>query len=101
MFADDGIVHGHKSLFRIPFRFTVRADLSTWMAPYTKPTKLVVTYLLFRISVPSEAPSGMEAVLLNSTAVILKWKPPPPSTHNGIIRSYLVSDIYKLQECSE
>ncbi|KAK6638440.1 hypothetical protein RUM44_008869 [Polyplax serrata] len=40
--------------------------------------------------VPSEAPLHMEAILFNSTAVHLKWKPPPQYTHNGIIRSYLV-----------
>ncbi|XP_046680537.1 roundabout homolog 2-like isoform X2 [Homalodisca vitripennis] len=40
--------------------------------------------------VPSEPPSHMEAVLLNSSAVYLKWKPPPQYAHNGILRSYQV-----------
>lgn len=40
--------------------------------------------------VPSEPPMHMEALLLNSSAVFLKWKPPPPNTHNGILRSYQV-----------
>uniref|UniRef100_A0A182JEU5 Uncharacterized protein n=1 Tax=Anopheles atroparvus TaxID=41427 RepID=A0A182JEU5_ANOAO len=38
--------------------------------------------------VPSEPPYGMEALLLNSSAVYLKWKPPPPTSHNGVLRSY-------------
>jgi hypothetical protein len=32
----------------------------------------------------------MEAILLNSSAVYLKWKPPPPNSHNGILRNYQV-----------
>lgn len=35
------------------------------------------------IAVPSEAPSNIEAVLLNSTAVYLKWLQPPNNTING------------------
>ncbi|XP_053673919.1 roundabout homolog 2-like, partial [Anopheles nili] len=37
---------------------------------------------------PSEPPYGMEALLLNSSAVYLKWKPPATSAQNGILRSY-------------
>ncbi|XP_075217906.1 roundabout homolog 1-like [Lycorma delicatula] len=40
--------------------------------------------------VPSEPPTNMEATLLNSSAVHLKWKPPPSHTHNGILRSYQI-----------
>ncbi|GLH09012.1 Neuroglian [Gryllus bimaculatus] len=39
---------------------------------------------------PSEPPMHMEALLLNASSVFLKWKPPPPNTHNGILRSYQV-----------
>lgn len=35
------------------------------------------------LTVPSEPPSNMEAVLLNSTAVYLKWKAPANNTING------------------
>ncbi|XP_058122733.1 roundabout homolog 2-like [Anopheles ziemanni] len=38
--------------------------------------------------VPSEPPYGMEALLLNSSAVYLKWKPPPVMTQNGILLHY-------------
>uniref|UniRef100_A0A182K663 Roundabout n=1 Tax=Anopheles christyi TaxID=43041 RepID=A0A182K663_9DIPT len=38
--------------------------------------------------VPSEPPFGMEALLLNSSAVYLKWKPPAASAKNGILRTY-------------
>ncbi|XP_052863917.1 roundabout homolog 2-like [Anopheles cruzii] len=37
---------------------------------------------------PSEPPYAMEALLLNSSAVYLKWKPPPAAVQNGILRSY-------------
>ncbi|XP_024084741.1 protein sax-3-like [Cimex lectularius] len=40
--------------------------------------------------VPSEPPTGLEPVLLNSSAVYLKWKAPPQSAHNGILRTYQV-----------
>lgn len=39
---------------------------------------------------PDEAPSQMEARLLNSTAVYLKWKPPPPQTLNGELQGYRI-----------
>lgn len=32
----------------------------------------------------------MEALLLNATAVYLKWKPPPPLTLNGDLHGYKV-----------
>ncbi|XP_066254653.1 roundabout homolog 2-like isoform X1 [Euwallacea similis] len=38
--------------------------------------------------VPSEPPTGMEALLLNSTAVRLKWKAPSPGTLNGELETY-------------
>ncbi|XP_018917016.2 roundabout homolog 2 [Bemisia tabaci] len=40
--------------------------------------------------VPSEPPTHMEPLLLNSSSVYLKWKEPPDSSHNGVIRSYQV-----------
>lgn len=42
------------------------------------------------ILVPVESPSHMEALLLNSSAVFLKWKPPPPGTLNGELQGYKV-----------
>lgn len=39
-------------------------------------------------AVPSEPPSNMEALLLNSSAVYLKWQPPPEGTVNGILINY-------------
>ncbi|XP_060521522.1 roundabout homolog 2-like [Cylas formicarius] len=40
--------------------------------------------------VPNEAPSNMEALLLNATAVYLKWKMPPPASVNGELQGYKV-----------
>lgn len=38
--------------------------------------------------VPSEAPSNMEALLLNSTAVFIKWKAPAAQNQNGVLLAY-------------
>lgn len=50
-------------------------------------------------TVPSEAPTSMDAKLLNSSTVYVKWKAPPTRSHNGIIKSYNVIvrgvNIYK------
>ncbi|XP_001968288.3 roundabout homolog 2 [Drosophila erecta] len=40
--------------------------------------------------VPSEAPYGMEALLLNSSAVFLKWKAPELKDRHGILLNYHV-----------
>ncbi|XP_068150662.1 LOW QUALITY PROTEIN: roundabout homolog 2 [Drosophila tropicalis] len=40
--------------------------------------------------VPNEAPFGMEAVLLNSSAVFLKWKAPEMKAQHGILLNYHV-----------
>ncbi|KAF5269632.1 hypothetical protein FQR65_LT05971, partial [Abscondita terminalis] len=40
--------------------------------------------------VPDEAPSHMEALLLNSTTVYLKWKGPPTASLNGDLQGYKV-----------
>ncbi|XP_039438297.1 roundabout homolog 1-like [Culex pipiens pallens] len=40
--------------------------------------------------VPSAPPTAMEALLLNSSAVYLKWKAPPIGSINGILRTYHV-----------
>lgn len=44
----------------------------------------------FSISAPSEPPAHMEAKLLNSSAVHLKWQPPPLQTLNGALAGYRV-----------
>ncbi|XP_063220613.1 roundabout homolog 2-like [Bacillus rossius redtenbacheri] len=41
--------------------------------------------------VPSEPPSHVETVPINASAVHLKWKPPPASSHNGVLKSYEVA----------
>lgn len=45
---------------------------------------------MFSFSVPNEPPTNMEALLLNSTAVYLKWKSPPLSSLNGELQGYKV-----------
>lgn len=39
---------------------------------------------------PSEPPSKLEAKLLNSTSVFLKWQPPAPDTVNGVLVGYQI-----------
>lgn len=46
--------------------------------------------LINLLSVPSEPPSHMEALLLNSTAVYLKWKAPPLHTLNGELQGFKI-----------
>lgn len=41
-------------------------------------------------TVPSSPPINMEAVLLNTSAVYLKWQPPPNESMNGVLRNYHV-----------
>ncbi|XP_055598620.1 roundabout homolog 1-like [Uranotaenia lowii] len=40
--------------------------------------------------VPSATPTDLEALMLNVTAVYLKWKPPPAQEINGILQTYQV-----------
>ncbi|XP_058450921.1 roundabout homolog 2-like [Malaya genurostris] len=40
--------------------------------------------------VPTAPPTAMEALLLNSSAVYLKWKSPPANSINGILQTYHV-----------
>lgn len=39
---------------------------------------------------PAESPTNMEALLLNSTAVYLKWRAPPSVAINGELQGYRV-----------
>lgn len=39
---------------------------------------------------PSQAPQQVEANAYNSSAVYLKWNPPPENSLNGVITSYQV-----------
>ncbi|XP_001948027.2 protein sax-3 [Acyrthosiphon pisum] len=39
---------------------------------------------------PSRAPQHVEPTAYNSSAVYLKWDPPPDNSHNGVITSYQV-----------
>ncbi len=48
------------------------------------------------ISAPSAPPETIEAVLLNNSAVYLKFTPPPLIDRNGIIRYYQVKFVLML-----
>lgn len=56
---------------------------------------MIITFFcasLFLIlqTVPTEAPSNMEAKLLNETTVLVKWKAPAVRHQNGVLTSYNV-----------
>ena len=46
-----------------------------------------VVWLLYLIA-PSDAPTNLTALVLNSTLVYLSWLPPNEDQHNGDIRHY-------------
>lgn len=50
----------------------------------------LLSYQFSVVTVPSSAPINMEASLLNTSAVYLKWQPPPLNAMNGILKSYHV-----------
>ena len=39
---------------------------------------------------PREAPNNVECFSLSTTSVMIQWKPPPQSTHNGVLKEYKV-----------
>ncbi|RZF42615.1 hypothetical protein LSTR_LSTR001410 [Laodelphax striatellus] len=63
--------------------------LVTGLAHFTRYQFFLVPFYK-TVDAPSMPPTHMEAILLNSSAVHLKWKPPPSHAHNGIIRSYQI-----------
>lgn len=50
---------------------------------------------LFACTVPSEPPTHMEAMLLNATAVYLKWRAPPLDSQKGWCRLSLWIGVYE------
>jgi roundabout axon guidance receptor 2 len=48
------------------------------------------SFFLSSTTVPTDAPSSMEAKLLNTSTVYVKWKSPPTKHHNGILTAYNV-----------
>ena len=40
---------------------------------------------------PSSAPSFTASFSVDASTVALQWSPPPPDTHNGIVRKYIVN----------
>lgn len=39
---------------------------------------------------PSEPPQNVSGTFINSTSIRVTWAPPPISSHNGIIRHYII-----------
>ena len=48
---------------------------------------------------PSSPPTSFEASVINATAFLLSWEPPPRESQNGIIRQYIIElQTEELQE---
>lgn len=72
-------LHGQQQLRRYPKTIKNAFVKPPFAGLLTHPTNL--SHLL--LAVPNEAPFGMEAVLLNSSAVFLKWKAPELEEQHG------------------
>ena len=64
--------------------------LSFWKWKFLTLLKHHANKVFFYSTVPSEAPSNMEAKLLNTSTVYVKWKAPPAKFYNGVLKSYNV-----------
>lgn len=53
----------------------------------TKPTK---PKILFCFAVPSSPPDNVQTGMLNLTAGWVRWLPPPPQHHNGLLLGYKI-----------
>ena len=42
-------------------------------------------------AVPTAFPQAIQTMIVNSSAVLVTWQPPPPEHQNGIITAYVVS----------
>ena len=52
---------------------------------------LIRIYVCTRTPVaPSEPPQNINGTFINSTSIQVSWTPPPISSHNGIIRHYII-----------
>ena len=49
------------------------------------------------ITAPLTPPQDVDVIVINSTAVLVSWKPPIVTDQNGMITSYIVSAL-DLQE---
>ncbi|KAJ8939803.1 hypothetical protein NQ314_010977 [Rhamnusium bicolor] len=84
----------------VPYTFLVRAENAHGVGPPSQLSEPVIVgpdstqnwgiQNSIQIPVPIEPPSNMEALLLNSTTVYLKWKPPPTISLNGELQGYKV-----------
>ena len=42
-------------------------------------------------AVPTAFPQTIQTMIVNSSAVLVTWQPPPPEHQNGIVTAYVVS----------
>ena len=61
------------------------------MHNYIYTRTLSITYdRKFLSTAPSSPPSNLSVVEKGSSYILLQWQPPPQTSHNGIIRHYIV-----------
>ena len=46
--------------------------------------------LIFSLPVPG-TPTNFSVTYINSTALVLRWQPPPPEQRNGVITRYVIN----------
>ena len=66
------------------------AQLYSTCLPCVWPWVLFQFSLILKSAVPGLVTS-LSATLVNSTALILRWQPPPPEDRNGVITQYVVN----------
>jgi roundabout axon guidance receptor 2 len=45
---------------------------------------------LFIYIVPSAPPENVQVGMINTTSAFVRWSPPPPQHHNGVLLGYKV-----------
>jgi receptor-type tyrosine-protein phosphatase Q len=68
------------------YQWRVAAYTSVGIGPYTD-----LSFFQTHEAAPSQSPEMLMAVDVSSTTMTLSWGPPPIDSHNGIVRSYIVS----------
>lgn len=55
------------------------------------PWESIINYIFaIYIKVPSAPPDSVQTGMLNLTAGWVKWLPPPPQHHNGVLLGYKI-----------
>lgn len=59
------------------------------------------TFGRFQFTVPSAPPDNVKTGMLNLTAGWVRWSPPPPQHHNGILLGYKIQVTHSIISISQ